>query len=64
MTQNGDRTPEDRFEYQNFFVVVPDGPKCKHDLLDCARCGVHFDRDARHMTRDGRGVVARLRGKR
>ncbi len=63
----GDRTPEGRFEYPSttdFFVVVLDGPKCKHELLDCARCGSRLDRDARHTIRDGRGVVGRLRGKR
>lgn len=35
--------------------------RCRHRRGDCPRCGTSERRDRLHSTRDGRGVVARIR---
>ena len=45
-------------------VEVPTATSCKHGRGGCEECGTTDRRDARHATKGGRGVVARLMGKR
>jgi len=39
-------------------VEEPPTPKCKHGLTDCPRCPKKRDK---HVTRNGKGAVARIR---
>ena len=49
----------------DFSINLPTGPKCKHDLHVCARCGHGLNNPEQpHTTHGGRGSVGEaLRGK-
>ncbi|HZL93677.1 MAG TPA: hypothetical protein VFB99_08535 [Vicinamibacterales bacterium] len=63
---DGVRMSRERDQYDgwtlDWMIEVPHtNPPCKHGRHDCDACGTHDERDFRHTTIGGRGVVARIR---
>jgi hypothetical protein len=42
------------------FEVIEPTTCCKHGHYECERCGTTNQRDFKHHTVDGRGVIARI----
>ncbi len=51
-----------RREYSSV-TELPPTTACKHRVHDCHKCGTASRHDALHTTKNGRGVVAKLKAK-